>query len=148
MDTCKKGDVVLVSFPTLVDGSMQNKRRPGVIVSNDYNNARLDDVLLIPLTSNPSRDTQDFCVCVAMNSDEGKAAGLRLDSVIDCTVIATIPKTLLVAKIGAFTEKTLQQIDECIRRNIGAADDGASDSPVLRIPPRPDDDDSSGVITR
>ncbi|CAN5356085.1 hypothetical protein BH10CYA1_BH10CYA1_33030 [soil metagenome] len=124
MHSYKKGDVVLVSFPMFVDGAMQNKRRPGVIVSNDYNNARLDDVLLIPLTSNPSRDTQDFCVCVPMDSDEGKAAGLRLDSVIDCTVIATIPKTLLVTKIGAFTEKTVELIDECIRRNIGATDDG------------------------
>lgn len=99
MHSYKKGDVVLVSFPTLIDGSMHNKRRPGVIVSNDYNNARLDDVLLIPLTSKSTRGTDDFCVLVPMNSDEGRAAGLRLDSVVDCTVIATIPKTLLVTKL-------------------------------------------------
>jgi len=128
MHSYKKGDVVLVSFPTLIDGSMHNKRRPGVIVSNDYNNARLDDVLLIPLTSKSTRGTDDFCVLVPMNSDEGRAAGLRLDSVVDCTVIATIPKTLLVTKIGEFDEKTLIRIDDCIKRNIGA-DDGSSDSP-------------------
>lgn len=127
MHSYKKGDVVLVSFPTLIDGSMHNKRRPGVIVSNDYNNARLDDVLLIPLTSKSTRGTDDFCVLVPMNSDEGRAAGLRLDSVVDCTVIATIPKTLLVTKIGEFDEKTLIRIDDCIKRNIGA-DDGSTDS--------------------
>ncbi len=126
MHSYKKGDVVLVSFPTLIDGSMHNKRRPGVIVSNDYNNARLDDVLLIPLTSKSTRGTEDFCVLVPMNSDEGRAAGLRLDSVVDCTVIATIPKTLLVTKIGEFDEKTLIRIDDCIKRNIGA-DDGAGE---------------------
>ncbi|MBS1954830.1 MAG: type II toxin-antitoxin system PemK/MazF family toxin [Cyanobacteria bacterium SZAS-4] len=131
MHSYKKGDVVLVSFPTLIDGSMHNRRRPGVIVSNDYNNARLDDVLLIPLTSKPSRDTDDFCVTIAMNSEEGKAAGLRLDSFVDCTVIATIPKTLLVTKIGAFPEKTLELIDDCIKRNIGADDgDGHAGAPV------------------
>lgn len=129
MHSYKKGDVVLVSFPTLIDGSMQNKRRPGVIVSNDYNNARLDDVLLIPLTSKPTRDTEDFCVSIPMNSDEGKAAGIRLDSFVDCTVIATIPKTLLVTKIGAFPEKTLERIDECIKRNIGGGD-GPADALV------------------
>jgi len=118
MQSYKKGDVVLVSYPTMVDGVTRNKRRPGVIVSNDYNNARLDDVLLIPLTSSPSRDADDFCVCVRTDSDEGRAAGLRLDSVIDCTVIATIPKTLLVAKIGEFSEPILERIDDCIKRNI------------------------------
>ncbi len=128
MHSYKKGDVVLVSFPTLIDGAMQNKRRPGVIVSNDYNNARLDDVLLIPLTSKSTRDTEEFCVSVPMNSNEGRAAGLRLDSFVDCTVIATIPKTLLVVKIGEFHEETLLRIDECIKRNLGA-DDGATDSP-------------------
>lgn len=118
MHSYKKGDVVLVSYPMLIDGVTRNKRRPGVIVSNDYNNARLDDVLLIPLTSSPSRNADDFCVLVPTDSDEGKAAGLRLDSVIDCTVIATIPKTLLVTKIGEFPEKTIERIDDCIKRNI------------------------------
>ncbi|MBX9671645.1 MAG: type II toxin-antitoxin system PemK/MazF family toxin, partial [Candidatus Obscuribacterales bacterium] len=43
----RKGDVVLVSFPyTTDDGQTQTKRRPAVLISNDYNNARLDDVLL------------------------------------------------------------------------------------------------------
>lgn len=132
MQSYKKGDVVLVSYPTLVDGVTRNKRRPGVIVSNDYNNARLDDVLLIPLTSSPSRNADDFCVCVSTDSDEGRAAGIRLDSVIDCTVIATIPKTLLVTKIGEFTEKTLERIDDCIMRNIvpSGDDDNASGSMV------------------
>ena len=52
----KKGDVVLVSFPYTTDeGQTQTKRRPAVIISNDNNNARLDDVLLVPLTSNVTR---------------------------------------------------------------------------------------------
>jgi len=48
------------------------------------------------------------------NSEEGKEAGLRLDSVIDCTVIATIPKTLLVSKIGAFPNETMERVDQCL----------------------------------
>jgi mRNA-degrading endonuclease toxin of MazEF toxin-antitoxin module len=49
-----------------------------------------------------------------MNSPEGQSGGLRLDSVIDCTVIATIPKTLLVSKIGAFPQDVMEKVDQCL----------------------------------
>jgi mRNA-degrading endonuclease toxin of MazEF toxin-antitoxin module len=112
----RKGDVVLVSFPYTTDeGQTQTKRRPAVIISNDYNNARLDDVLLVPLTSNTTRARREQTqVEVAMNSPEGQLGGLRLDSVIDCTVIATIPKTLLVNKIGEFPQEVMERIDQCL----------------------------------
>jgi mRNA-degrading endonuclease toxin of MazEF toxin-antitoxin module len=112
----RKGDVVLVAFPyTTDDGSTQTKRRPAVIISNDYNNARLDDVLLVPLTSNVTRATREPTqVVVEMSSPEGKSGGLRLDSVIDCTVIATIPKTLLVNKIGEFPNDVMERVDMCL----------------------------------
>ncbi|HEY9712558.1 MAG TPA: type II toxin-antitoxin system PemK/MazF family toxin [Chroococcales cyanobacterium] len=112
----RKGDVVLVSFPYTTDeGTTQTKRRPAVIISNDYNNSRLDDVLLVPLTSNTTRAGREPTqVVVLMNTPEGQQAGLRLDSVIDCTVIATIPKTLLVNKIGAFPQETMERVDQCL----------------------------------
>jgi mRNA interferase MazF len=112
----RKGDVVLVSFPyTTDDGQTQTKRRPAVIISNDTNNVRLDDVLLVPLTSNTTRAHKEPTqVEINMNSVEGQQGGLRLDSVIDCTVIATIPKTLLVNKIGAFPQETMERIDQCL----------------------------------
>jgi mRNA-degrading endonuclease toxin of MazEF toxin-antitoxin module len=112
----RKGDVVLVSFPYTTDeGTTQTKRRPAVLISNDYNNSRLDDVLLVPLTSNTTRATREPTqVVVMMNTPEGQAGGLRLDSVIDCTVIATIPKTLLVNKIGAFPQETMESVDQCL----------------------------------
>ncbi len=112
----RKGDVVLVSFPyTTDDGQTQTKRRPAVIISNDYNNSRLDDVLLVPLTSNTTRAAREPTqVVVMMNSPEGQSGGLRLDSVIDCTVIATIPKTLLVNKIGVFPQDVMERVDQCL----------------------------------
>lgn len=112
----RKGDVVLVSFPYTTDeGTTQTKRRPAVIISADANNDRLDDVLLVPLTSNTTRATREPTqVVVRMNTPEGQAAGLRLDSVIDCTVIATIPKTLLVSKIGVFSQEIMEKVDLCL----------------------------------
>ena len=112
----RKGDVVLVAFPYTTDeGQTQTKRRPAVLISNDNNNARLDDVLLVPLTSNVTRAAREPTqVVVEMNTEEGKAGGIRLDSVIDCTVIATIPKTLLVSKIGQFPNEVMERVDVCL----------------------------------
>ncbi len=112
----RKGDVVLVSFPYTTDeGSTQTKRRPAVLISNNSNNLRLDDVLLVPLTSNTTRASREPTqVVVKMDSEEGKLGGLRLDSVIDCTVIATIPKTLLVSKIGQFPQELMERVDQCL----------------------------------
>jgi mRNA-degrading endonuclease toxin of MazEF toxin-antitoxin module len=112
----RKGDVVLVSFPYTTDeGTTQTKRRPAVIISNDYNNGRLDDVLLVPLTSNTTRATREPTqVVIKMKSPEGQLAGLRLDSVIDCTVIATIPRTLLVNQIGILPQEIMERIDQCL----------------------------------
>lgn len=129
--------MVLVAFPyTTPDGQLQSRRRPAVIVSNDYNNGRLDDVLIVPLRSKDSKPASDpFVVSVAMNSPEGQAAGLRLDSIVDCTFIATMPKTLLVSKIGRFSDEVILQIDSCIRRSIDAddeADGGRAGAPVPR----------------
>ena len=70
----RKGDVVLVSFPYTTDeGTTQTKRRPAVLISNDYNNSRLDDVLLVPLTSNTTRAAREPTqVVVMMNTPEGQ----------------------------------------------------------------------------
>ncbi|HEY9868198.1 MAG TPA: hypothetical protein V6D08_03240, partial [Candidatus Obscuribacterales bacterium] len=32
----------------------------------------------------------------------------------DCTVIATIPKTLLVSKIGEFPQEVMERVDQCL----------------------------------
>src|SRR5271168_3788976 len=127
----RKGDVVLVSFPyTTDDGQTQTKRRPAVIISNDMNNLRRDDVLLVPRTSNTTRAHKEPTqVEINMNSPEGQQGWLRLDSVIDCTVIPTIPKNLLVNKIGAFPQETMERIDQClmIALSIGRPIDTSSD---------------------
>jgi mRNA-degrading endonuclease toxin of MazEF toxin-antitoxin module len=50
-----------------------------------------------------------------MDSAEGRVAGLRVDSVIDCTVVATIPKALLISKIGQLSKETMLRVEKYIR---------------------------------
>jgi mRNA-degrading endonuclease toxin of MazEF toxin-antitoxin module len=108
----QKGDVVLVSMAERSLDEFQAKRRPAVIVSGKV----MDQAMIVPLTSNMAR--QGSVVLIEMHSFEGKAAGLRLDSCVDCTVVATVPTALIVPKIGQLPKETMTRIDECIRRQL------------------------------
>jgi mRNA interferase MazF len=109
-------DVVLVSFP-IDEENDTTKKRPAVIISNNNDNEQLDEVLLVPLTSNTTRAKIDPTqVLVLMNSPEGRQAGLRLDSVIDCTATASVPKVQVVAKIGSLPERVMEKVDQSIER--------------------------------
>ncbi len=113
----RKGDIVLVAFPSQIDGEIGIKRRPAVIVSGNRMNIASQDVLLVPLTSNKARNySEATTVEIMMNSPEGRKAGLRLDSTVDCSVIATMPKSLLVSIIGHFSPNLIKSVDDCIKR--------------------------------
>ncbi len=140
----RKGDIVLVAFPSQTEGAIGIKRRPAVIVSGHRINITSDDVLLVPLTSNQARNySEATTVEIMMNSPEGREAGLRLDSIVDCSVIATMPKTLLVSIIGRFSPNLIKSVDECIKKCLDMDDSDQDqendfDSPS-RVPrnPRP-----------
>lgn len=135
MSDYRKGDVVLVSFPAINEqGTTHAVRRPAVVVSNDERNARadVDDVLLVPLMGSSKGEVcEPTQVIVEALSPEGRKAGLRLDSMIDCSIVATIPKALLVSRYGSFPQKTIKRIDEAIRRGDGP--DGLATA-VIRNP--------------
>ncbi len=137
---------MLVSFPYSAEGGqVQTKRRPAVIVSSDVRNEDLEDVLVVPLASNTLKAGKNpMQIVVLMNSPQGQRAGLRIDSVIDCTVITTIPKKLVVSRIGAFPSDVVRQIDECIRKGIDP-DEGAGGAGVPRKP-KPHDDDTGNAL--
>jgi len=48
----KRGDVVLCQVPMTATKFSQAKIRPAIIVSRDSNNVRLDDVIIVPCSSN------------------------------------------------------------------------------------------------
>ncbi len=114
----RKGDAVLLLFPyTEANGTTQTKRHPAVIISGNRCNEFFDDVLVVPLTTKkPRKFANEISIEILFQSDEGKRAGLKLDSFIDCSVIATMPKKLLVSKLGSFSARVMRDVDECIKR--------------------------------
>jgi mRNA-degrading endonuclease toxin of MazEF toxin-antitoxin module len=90
-----RGDVVLVSYPLISIGLTSRKLRPAIVVSNDTNNRRLPDVILIPLTSKTQHPLEPTHLLLLQRSPAGQQAGIRLDSVIKAETILTLPKALI-----------------------------------------------------
>lgn len=109
-----RGDVVLVAMEyTDAAGTSTIRRRPAVIVSDDEPYRTREEVLALPIIS--SRQSAYWCIPVNRDSEDGKAGGLRLNSYIDCSVVAAIPKAMLVATIGTFSESLMLQVAERLR---------------------------------
>ncbi len=58
-------------------------------------------------------------VTIRKDSPAGSAAGLRLDSVVDCQTIATVPKEEIVGRLGAFPTATMNQVDLALHDALG-----------------------------
>ena len=108
-------DLILVPFP--FSDQSGRKVRPAVIVSNEGFNERSEDVLIVGVTSNVSKDT--YTLPLSNNDlDEGK---LITPCCIKVENILKIDKTLIVKKIGKISKEKLAKIVLVINSIIGTA---------------------------
>lgn len=121
MTDARRGDVVLVAFPFIAQGQTARKRRPALVVQSDRYNRRRAAVIIAAITSTPAAQTLPCKVPVAKDSPEGRQAGLRLDSTVDCQTLATLPRQEIVAHLGTLPPKTMRRIDEALRDALGIA---------------------------
>jgi mRNA interferase MazF len=115
----RRGDVVLVAFPFVVQGSAQRKRRPAVVVQADRYNRRRAAVIIAAITSTRAHERLPSKVSVAQESPAGRQAGLKLDSVVDCQTLATVPREEIVRHLGRFPPELMQRIDQALEDALG-----------------------------
>ncbi len=96
-----RGDVVVALFPNS-DGSPP-KPRPVLVVQSDTYNAKLKNLIVAAITSNLSHATDPASLLIDVTTADGKATGLRHDSVVSCIKLATISDTLVARKIGTLS---------------------------------------------
>ena len=114
-----RGDVVLVSFPFVSPGQVQRKRRPAVVVQSDRYNRRRAAVIIAAITTTRTHAQLPSKVAVAKDSPEGREAGLRLDSVVDCQTLATIPREEIVHRLGRFPAGVMRRLDQALQDALG-----------------------------
>jgi mRNA interferase MazF len=112
--TFRRGDIVLANLPfTDLSGA---KVRPALVVQNDHNNQRLDDVILAMITRTIHRAaTEPTQVLIDLATPEGAVSGLLHTSVVKCEHLVTLHRSLLTRVIGQLAPSLMQQVDKSLK---------------------------------
>lgn len=106
---------MLVLFP---DSSLRtSKRRPALVVQADGLGIGLDQTVLALLSSNITRAKHRSRVLIRMGTPEGKASGLKQDSVIMTDNLRTVRHELIDRVIGHLPDMTA--VDAALRHTLG-----------------------------
>lgn len=112
-----RGDVVLASFPHAAGSPA--KRRPALIVQADYYNQRISNVLLVPITSNLSRQSDAAHLFIDVATAAGRQSGLRQSSLVSCLNVSVVPVSMIGPKIGELPDDAMRLIDDCLKVVLG-----------------------------
>lgn len=119
MNDLRRGDVVLVAFPFVYGHEAQRKRRPALVVQSDRYNRRRDAVILAALTTAKAHRDLPCKIVITRDSVEGRRGGLRLDSVVDCQTLVTLPREEIVARLGRFSDAFMARVDTALADALG-----------------------------
>ena len=110
-----RGDVVLFDFP--FSDRTGSKLRPAVVVQADQFNHSIDDTILALITRTRRGSVTE--VLIDVTTPDGKQAGIRHTSVIDCKNLLTADQKFIHATAGTLSGNLILQLDECLRLAIG-----------------------------
>ena len=82
-----RGDVVLVFYPFASGAG--GKRRPGLVVQNDTDNARMAATIVAQITTNLARAGEPSHLLIDASTKEGQRSGLLHDSLVSCNNLIT-----------------------------------------------------------
>lgn len=99
----RKGDIVLIPFPfTDLSG---NKNRPALVLLNN----EIDITVAFISTQIKWKEIHDILI------SPNKENGLKKDSVIRISKIATLDKELILGKLGKLAESDLKKINTSLK---------------------------------
>lgn len=111
----RRGDLVLVLFPN--SDLRTAKRRPALVLQRDQLASGLAQTIVAMVSSNLARRGHSSRIFVACNSSAGRAAGLRLDSVIMTDNLATVLDNEVDLILGHLPD--MQAVDAALKHTLG-----------------------------
>lgn len=110
----KRGDIFWIEKSEYrpAVGSMQKPGRPGIIVSNDANNACSLTYEIVYLTGKPKKAMPTHCT---INSVPKPGTAL-------CEQVTTVSNEQIRDYVGHCTKEEMEQIDQCIAISLGLPD--------------------------
>ncbi len=106
----KIGDIVLTPFP-FTDLS-QNKVRPALILGTQKNG---DDVTVCFISSNTQNKIQALEVLIDSKDKNFRQTGLKTDSTIKVTKIATLDKIVILGQIGKLDALKMVKVKKILK---------------------------------
>lgn len=113
----KRGDVVLVRFPH--PSGQRGKKRPEVVVQSDTYAAAVSTVVVAEVTKNLTMKNDPACLFIDVSTQEGKATGLRVDSVVSSLVLDTVYSDTVAQAPGSLSPSLLKKFDDCLKVGLG-----------------------------
>jgi mRNA interferase MazF len=110
----RRCDVVLVLFPN--SNLKTAKRRPALVLQRDGLGNGLPQTIVAMISSNLARRGHPSRVFVGVASTEGRAGGLRLDSVIMTDNIATVFETEIDSVLGRLPD--MAAVDSALKHTL------------------------------
>lgn len=112
MNFPKRGAVYLVNFDPTV-GAEIKKRRPALVIQNDFGNEHSPLTIVAPITS---RENAMYRVEVEIKPPEG---GLTKNSLVLLNQIRTVDKSRLIEHLGTVSPQTMQKVNDAIMISLG-----------------------------
>ena len=112
--TITRGDVVLLDFPFA--GGAGSKVRPALVVQNDPDNRRLNNSIVVMITSRTDRAAAEPTqVLIELATADGAGTGLLMDSAVNCANVFTVDKRRMLRVIGGLPPSLMQKVDHALK---------------------------------
>jgi mRNA-degrading endonuclease toxin of MazEF toxin-antitoxin module len=112
-----RGDVVLVRFPH--PSGQRGKKRPAVVVQSDAYAGVVRTIVVAEVTKNLTMRGDPACLFIDVNTPDGRATGLLVDSVVSSLVLDTVYVDTIAQVLGTLSPKLLLDLDNCLRVGLG-----------------------------
>ncbi len=109
----RRGDVVLVDYP--YSDRTGSKIRPCLVVQSDHNNARLDDTIVVTITSQVARAAEPTQLLIDLATPAGRQSGLLFTSAVQCENILTVDSGYVTRRIGSLPPDVMLHVNDCLK---------------------------------
>jgi len=114
----ERANVVMVDFP-FGEGS-GSKLRPAVVIQCNADNRRFGTVIVAMITKQTALvGREPRHILIDISTEAGKASGLWLQSVANCSQLATIRSDRIVRRLGRLSDSLMDRISESLREGLG-----------------------------
>src|SRR5262249_28072459 len=114
----RRGDIILADLP--YSDASGSKVRPGLVVQNDLNNQRLQDVIIALITSTTHRPAvEPTQLLIDITTAEGRKSGLLHTSAIKCEHLITLHQRLIKRVIGRLSSPDMAKVNDCLKASLG-----------------------------